>query len=160
MKREEYIPIERLRTGHLVKTLLHGYVPINMIGKSMIENPGNQERIIKRLYKCSPDNYPELFEDLILTGCHSILVEEMTEEQKEKSIEISTNIFITDDKYRLMACTDDNAEPYEKEGEFPIWHIALDNEDYFMNYGIFANGLLVESCSQRYMKELSGMSIL
>jgi hypothetical protein len=139
--KEEYVPIERLRAGHLVKTLLHGYVSINMIGKSMIENPGNRERILKRLYKCSPNNYPELFEDLILTGCHSILVEEMTEEQKEKSIEISTNVFITDDKYRLMACTDDNAEPYDQEGKFPIWHIALDNEDYIMNYGVYANGV-------------------
>jgi hypothetical protein len=29
-----------------------------------------------------------------------------------------------------------------------------------MNYGIYANGLLVESCSKRYLAELSGMKLL
>jgi hypothetical protein len=33
-------------------------------------------------------------------------------------------------------------------------------EDYYMNYGIYANGLLVETCSQRYLKKLSGMEII
>jgi hypothetical protein len=29
-----------------------------------------------------------------------------------------------------------------------------------MNYGIYANGLLVETCSKRYLSELSNMRIL
>lgn len=29
-----------------------------------------------------------------------------------------------------------------------------------MNYGIYANGLLVESCSRRYLKEMSNMSLI
>jgi hypothetical protein len=29
-----------------------------------------------------------------------------------------------------------------------------------MNYGVYANGLLVESCSKRYLTELSNMRIL
>jgi len=29
-----------------------------------------------------------------------------------------------------------------------------------MNYGIYANGLLVESCSKRYLIELSKMEII
>jgi hypothetical protein len=41
-----------------------------------------------------------------------------------------------------------------------IYHIALENDDPYMNYGIYANGLLVESCSKRYLKELSKMRIL
>jgi hypothetical protein len=44
--------------------------------------------------------------------------------------------------------------------EVTIWHIALENDDYYMNYGIYANGLLVESCSKRYLKELSKMEIV
>jgi len=40
-----------------------------------------------------------------------------------------------------------------------IYHLALENENYFSNYGIYANGLLVESCSKRYLKELSGMEL-
>ena len=33
---------------------------------------------------------------------------------------------------------------------FMIWHFALENDNYFSNYGIWANGLLVETCSKRY----------
>jgi hypothetical protein len=38
--------------------------------------------------------------------------------------------------------------------------LALENDDYYMNYGIYANGLLVETCSKRFMKELSSMTLL
>jgi uncharacterized protein (UPF0218 family) len=43
-------------------------------------------------------------------------------------------------------------EPFENEDLYTILHLDLDNEDYYMNYGIYANGLLVETCSQRYLK--------
>ena len=33
-------------------------------------------------------------------------------------------------------------------------------ENYYGNYGIWANGLLVETCSKRYLKELSGMALI
>jgi hypothetical protein len=36
----------------------------------------------------------------------------------------------------------------------------LENENYYWNYGIYANGLLVETTSKRMMKELSGMELL
>ena len=49
------------------------------------------------------------------------------------------------------------AKVYEVPGEYTIYHVALENEDNYMNYGIYANGLLVETCSKRYLKELSGM---
>ena len=38
-------------------------------------------------------------------------------------------------------------------------HIG-ENDNYFGNYGIYANGLLVETCSKRYLKELSNMSLI
>jgi hypothetical protein len=41
-----------------------------------------------------------------------------------------------------------------------IYHIALENDDYYMNYGVYANGLLVETCSKRYLKELSRMELI
>jgi hypothetical protein len=157
---ETYVPIENIRKGVLVKTLKHGYVPVNLIGRSKIQNPSNNERIKERLYICSKQNYPSVFEDLYITGCHSILVEKMTQIEKEKTREMLTMLYKTDDRFRLMACLDDLALPYEKEGEFTIWHLALNHQDYYMNYGIYANGLLVESCSQRYLKELSNMEMI
>jgi alpha-tubulin suppressor-like RCC1 family protein len=156
-----YVPIQELRKGDLVKTLLHGYKPIDMIGKRDIYHPAISERIKDQLYQCS---HPEVFEPLVITGCHSILVENSTAvvnaEQIEKVKEVNGGIYLTDGKLRLPACVDERASVYEIPGNYTIYHIALEHEDYFMNYGIYANGLLVESCSKRYLSELSNMVLI
>ena len=157
---EIYMNIQDIRKGDLIKTCRHGYVPVNMIGTSKLYNSGNNLRGKNRLYICTIDEYSELTEELIITGCHSILLDYITDTQKDKTIEMLGRIMVTDNKYRLMACIDERAKPYEKEGIFNIWHIALDNDDYYMNYGIYANGLLVETCSKRFLKELSGMNLI
>ena len=160
-KKEEYLPIERIRKGTLVKTIYNGYVKVDMIGRSTIFNSGDSERTANRLYVCKKQNYSKLFEDLVITGYHSILVGDFKNlEQREKTIDLLGEIYITDNKYRLPACIDDNATPYENRGRFIIWHLALENRNYYANYGIYANGLLVESCSKRYLKELSGMELI
>ena len=69
-------------------------------------------------------------------------------------------IFMTDDKIRLMTFLDEKASVYEVPGTYTIYHLALENGDYYGNYGIYANGLLVESCSKRYLLEHSGMEMI
>ena len=156
-----YQLIENLRNGDLVKTLKNGYLPIVIIGESEIYNSGNKERIKNRLYNLSCKNYSDLMEDLVLTGCHSILVDYFTEEEqiigmggKEK------RLYMTDDKFRLFTYLDHRSLPYDKEGMFTIYHIALESDNYYGNYGIYANGLLVETCSIRYLQELSNMTFI
>jgi hypothetical protein len=156
-----YRPIQELRKGDLVKTLLNGFLPIDMIGKKDIAHPASQERIKHQLYVCSTAQYPELTENLVITGCHSILVDDFTdEEQRARTKKVLEEIYITDNKYRLPACIDGRTEVYEKPGTYTIYHLALINNDYFMNYGIYANGLLVETCTKRYLRECSGMDLL
>jgi hypothetical protein len=157
---ETYVPIETIRKGTLVKTRFNGYKAVDMIGHSKIYNPANKLHSKNRLYKLTPQKYLELTEDLIVTGCHSILVGDLTDEQREKSKEFTGDIYVTEDRYRLIACLDPKAEPYEKEGIHTIWHLALDNQDNYMNYGCYANGLLVETTSKRMMSELSGMELV
>ena len=155
---EVYLPIESLNRGDLVKTLLNDYVPIKVIGSSVIKyDPSLELHIKDKLFLLSKDCYPELFEDLVLTGAHSILVDEITEEQRNKTIEILGEVYVTDRKYRLMACVDDKTLEYSYKTDQTIWHLALENDNYYGNYGIYANGLLVESVSIRYMLELSNM---
>jgi hypothetical protein len=156
-----YRPIQDLRKGDLVETYKHGMVTINMIGRREIHHVACKERIKDQLYVCRKERYPELTEDLVLTGSHSILVDRFAD-QEERSAVVETlgEIYITDGKARLPACVDLRAAVYEQEGTYTIYHIALDHHDYFMNYGVYANGLLVETCSKRYLKELAGMELL
>ena len=153
-----YRPVQDLKKGDLIKTLLHDYVPIDMIGKRDMYNPAVEERIKDQLYIFpAQDN---VFEDLIITGCHSILVDDFKEGEREKTTDTLTQIFITDNKYRLPACVDERMKVYDQKGQFTVYHIALENNDYYTNYGIYANGLLVETCSKRYLKEISNLHIL
>lgn len=158
-EKEQYVPVEQLKNGTLVKTCLHGYKPVVLIGKGTIQNPGDNERTENRLYKCSVSKYPQLMNDLYITGCHSILEFPITEKQKEDTIKHLGKLFVTDNKYRLMACVDDRAEPWNSKGEYTIWHFALENVDEKLNYGVYANGLLVETCSIQFLKKKSNMNL-
>jgi hypothetical protein len=153
-------PIESLRKGDLVKTFSNGYKPVDTIGTSKIYNPANSMRSLNRLYRCSKDNYPSLTEDLVITGCHSILVKDITDEERATLIDIQEKIYVTEKHYRLIAAADKKAVPYEQEGVFNIWHIALEHPQYTFNYGVYANGLLVETSSMRMMREMSGMNLI
>jgi hypothetical protein len=155
------VKIEDITPGTLVKTYLHDYVPVDCINYKLIENPTDKERVKNRLYKCSPEKYPTLKKDLILTGTHAILEDKLSNKQINVIVDELGKVFVTDDKYRLIAMADERAVPYvTKTKQSKVWHVCLEHEDYEMNYGIYANGLLVESCSIQYLKELSGMTLI
>lgn len=156
---ERYVPIETLRYGTLVKTP-QGFKKVECIGKAKLFNRGDNERIQDRLYKCSTQNYAQLTEDLYITGCHSILVPTLSDTQRRKTEEILREVFITGNKYRLMACIDERAEPWASEGTYTIWHLALEHTDKKKNYGIYVNGgLLVETCCIDRMKNKSNLTL-
>jgi len=157
-----YRSIHDLRKGDLIQTADHGFVPIEIIGRREIYHPTNtQDRIKDQLYLCSRSKYPALFEDLIITGCHSILVKQFdSPEQRDQTECLLGDIYVTDNHYRLPACLDNRADVYDKPGDYAIYHFALENADYYMNYGVYANGLLVESCSRRFMHELAQMVLV
>lgn len=156
---DKQVPIEKIRKGTLVKTLKDGYKRVELIGSRPVENPGDSERTQNRLYKLTKEKYPELEEDLYLTGCHSILVDSLTDEEREETIKQLEVLHITDNKLRLMANIDKRAEPWASEGTYTVWHFALECEDDGLNFGVYANGgLLVETCSIRYLKNKSKMT--
>ena len=158
---DSYIPVEKMKPGILVKTSRDGYKKVELIGKGTVHNPGHAERSPNRLYKCSPSKYPELTENLYITGDHSILVDKITDAEKDGIIKLVGRVFVTDRKYRLMASVDERAEPWASEGVYTVWHFALENADVKMNYGVYANGgLLVETCCINTMKNKSNMTLL
>jgi len=143
---EGYVPIESIKCGTSVLTP-EGYKKVELIGKGTIVNRGDDERVQERLYRCPTSNYLQLNEDLFITGCHSILVPKLTDKQRRKTDEILNQVFMTGNKYRLMACIDERAQPWVSAGTYTIWHLALESKDVTKNYGIYVNGgLLVETC--------------
>ena len=137
---EGYKRIETLEKGSMIKTCNNGYIPIKYIGYSKFNNPCHGGRIKERLYEYEDKN-------LVLTGCHSVLKRNLTKEQEYKIKDHYDNIFLTDGYYRLPAFLDESNKPYRKGGIQKIYHIALESCNINMNYGIYANDLLVESCA-------------
>jgi len=160
-EKETYVAIENIRKGTLVKTSRNGYKKVELIGKSTFSNPGTSDRTENKIYVCKKEKYPSLTEDLYITGAHSILVNELSDVERDATNKTLGKIFVTDKKYRLMVWLDEKAEPWDSKGEYTVWHIALENADTGMNYGIYANGgLLVESASIRFLRDKSNMELL
>lgn len=156
----EYVAIETLRKCDLIKTISRGYMPIHTIGKSILHQPKTNPKTDDRLYRFTPEKIPELFEDLYITGNHCILYTKLDEDLKSRVKSHMNDVYVTEGYYRVPACLDERAESYDKEGPATIWHFALENDSVYENYGVFANGLLVESSSIRYMTELSNMELI
>jgi hypothetical protein len=143
-----YELIETLKKGDLVNTFKDNYVAIDTIVEEEIIHDARQERNKCQLFKLDYPEYPQLLKELYITGAHSILVGKLTEKQKARIIQDYGKVFATDLFDRLPAYIDERAKVHDESGKYTIYHLALENENNFTNYGIFANGLLVESLSK------------
>ena len=133
-----------------------------MIGKNIINHNANKNRIKDQLYKYSKGVYPELIDDLIISGGHSILVEDFeTEEQKSANIKyFGEELPKVDGLYKLLTYVNEKSCPYNEKGDFEIYHLSLENKEIDKEYGIYANGLLVESCSIIDFIKYSGLKMI
>ena len=144
------VPVEELKVGMKVKTLKHGYKAVTLIGTSNIHNRADSERVRERLYV-----YPK--ENLILTGGHSVLLDDVSGDQLERIKKSFGKIYFTEGKLRLMAMDDETAKPYLTKGIFPIYNFVLEAPNEHTNYGVFANGKLVESSFPYWVKKMNAM---
>ena len=101
-------------------------------------------------------------EDLYLTGNHSLLVDSLTDEEKSKMDKLlwHLDIYKIYDKYKLLAGYSSLCEPVCDESVETIYHIVLEDPDIYFNYGIWANGVLTESCTEWAMRELSSFELI
>lgn len=157
---EHYVPVEKLRRGDLIKTSMDGYKAISFIGKATLENPANDPDPKNRLYVFKKRDIKGMTDDLCITGEHCTLRLDITESHLERIREHMGNVYITDDRFRCPACLDERAVPYSSKGPATIWHFALEHDDAYWNYGVYANGLLVESCSIEHLVNRSKMMLV
>jgi hypothetical protein len=157
---ESYVPVESLRCGDLIKTSQNGHKAIFHIGKKTLPRPANDPDPRNRLYRLPKSISSQMIADLYITGEHCILHKSISEEFKARVRKHMGDVYITEHQYRVPACIDDRAEPYTDNNPVTIWHFALENHSIYRNYGVYANGLLVESCSIQYLMELSNMELV
>jgi hypothetical protein len=142
---EEYIPIEYLKKGDLVKSYKHGYRKIDLIGKKIMIN--NPDRFNECMYKILKTHNNELTEDLIMTGSHSILVNDLGNLEKENNRLLNTRRSQKiDDKYLLLTAMLKDAIKLENTNLYTYYNFILENNgDDNERFGIWANGILTET---------------
>ena len=92
--------------------------------------------------------YLEPNSNLILTGGHSFLVDELTENQIHKMKKYWPLPKKIQDKYLLLSCFHEKCVKLTQEGIFDLYHLVLEDSDENQQFGIWTNGILTESMSK------------
>jgi hypothetical protein len=140
---EVYKKVSELNVGDLVKTYKHGYKKIKII-KSFKYKRWGKDNILNYLFRMKENG-------VILTAGHSLLVDELTEQEELIHSKYGFNQTI-DDKKLLLAFASDKFEKIDDEEECELYHFSLENDDVHGHYGVYINdGILSESCSEAAM---------
>lgn len=171
---EIYVNIEDIKYDTLVKTYLHGYKKIKKLvnlkftnsslitqsSNTLITQSSNTLNEICGIYKLEKNKHPDLIEDLYVSGQHSLLVDELSTEQINKMMRLWSQLLKIDDKFLLMAFADEKYQRVYDNNVWDLYQIVLEHEDNSGRYGIYANGLLSETMSNKtFMRKKKGIDL-
>lgn len=135
---EVYIPIDRLKTGDIVKTYLHGYRKITNIKKDIVI----PDKWYTCVYKISKSKNKDLVDDLYLNGAHSLLVDNLGKYLDK--VNNTMGIVQIDKKYLLLCSFMDEFIPHKLK-KYTYYHLSIcNNDDNSNRFGIWVNGILTE----------------
>ena len=157
---EYYVPVETLRRGDLIRTATCGYKAVAFIGRGTVQNPADDPDKKNRLYgfRDAKGRHPTLY----LTGEHCLLYKksEISEAKRREVREHMGDDYITETFHRVPACLDEKREAYRGHGPATIWHFALEHNNLYNNYAVWANGILVETCSIDFLTKKARLELV
>ena len=148
--KEEYRLVQDLLIGDFIKSYLHGYRKVSKILKGSFVNNPTEHGVANCMYIMSKTEDNGLIEDLTLTRNHGVLVEKLTEDE-EKKVD-KNNLPIIDGLLSIITSDSDKFEKVEDTNVYNYYHFSLDGDgDNDRRFGVYANGLLVETPSNNMM---------
>jgi hypothetical protein len=161
--KETLINIKEIKKGTLVKIYGNksesgsGFAACEFTCFSNFENNPENINIKNKLYINKETN-------LILSGGHSLLVDELCENNEMKQKRYFPKKFKILDKFQLLACVSDDFEIYKNNDVYTIYSIILASNNENDKFGIYANGeinlnktILIENMSMNFFINKSGM---
>lgn len=144
--KEQYVCVEDLQQGSMIKTFKHGFQPIREIKKGtfILNQQGDMG-----MYKMKKQDH--MIADLEMSGLHCLLID-AKDAKYQQDIQNQGGLknpkFFVDGKFRLRAnsCNEFQQMP---RTSYTIYSFSLEGKD---QYGIWANGALVETTSHKVMK--------
>ena len=137
---EVYKKVSKLKVGDLVKTYKKGYKKIKLL-HSFKYKPPSGIKGLNMLYKHKENG-------VIITGGHSILVDELTEQEKINNLKQCGFNKTIEDKKLLLACSSDKFKKIDDCcKEYQLYHFSLETDDPKEHFGVYiTDGILSESC--------------
>jgi hypothetical protein len=156
---EEYRLIQELKVGDFVKSYQHGYRKISkMLSGTFINNPTDDD-VSNCMYRMIKTKDNGLIDDVIITRNHGVLVEKLSE-REEKKVDIN-NLEMIDGLISIIAAKCDTFEKVEDIKRYKYWHFSLETDgDNDRRFGVWANGLLVETPSNNMMDNATNVKPL
>lgn len=151
---DQYKAIQDLKVGDKVQTYLHGPKKIIYIYNGKAFNGMDWKTGLYKLPKTG-----NMIDDLVLTGGHSILVENILEEEdiKQKAIygDFKRDLNI-DGKKLILAAACNQFIKVEDKKTYNFYHLILDDDgDQNKSFGVWSNGILCETMTRSYYINLS-----
>jgi hypothetical protein len=145
--KEQYISVEDLREGDKVYTENHGYKKIADMRKATVVLNRLADMGLYRMKKQG-----NMIADLEMTGLHAILIDKDDAKYADdikRQGGLNKDKYFVDDKFRLRANECHEFKQMERK-EYTIYSFSLQTPQ--QQYGIYANGLLVETTSRRILR--------